>query len=408
MVTQATATRLESDFMRMFQEPMADPRPFYEELRATLPVMRSPLGFWVVSTYELGSAVLTDDRAWTTDPAASASSGHNSFPDSFAQQIWYRSVMHADGERHKRLRKLVMPVFTAPAVARLREQVQAAVNDQLDRLPESAEIDLVHEFAEPLPTKVILDLLGLPLDRLDLFSQVSQAMLALWEPTVTAEIVQRGDDVWREAAEVILEGVAARRSKPGDDLLSHLVGASEDQERLSDDELVSMVLTIAVAGQETTSHMVCTGLYHLLTQDGLFDSLRQDLTRMSTAVEELLRYESPARCAVHRYAVEDTMVGDQLIRKGEGLAVLVQSADHDPAAFDDPLTIDLGRLPNRHLGLGRGTHSCLGAALARMELNISWRTLLERYPNISLVSTDVEWKPNLQVRGLEGLPVRLS
>jgi cytochrome P450 len=406
VTSAAVATKLQDGFMEMFQKPYPDPRPFYEELRNTAPVLRTPLGFWLVSKYDLGVAVLADDKVWTTDPAASSAGGHNGFPDSFAQGIWYRSVMHSDGERHARLRRLVMPIFTAPAIRRLKERIQEAVDHEFDALG-NGKVDLFGDFSELLPTKIILNLLGLPIERLELFASVSTAMLALWEPTVTADVVERSDAIWREAAALILDEVAKRRDEPRDDLLSRLVAATEDQERLSDDELVSMVLIIAVAGQETTASMFCSGMYHLLQNRSLMDFLRDNPESMPLAIEELLRYESPARCSVHRYATEDTEIDGHKISKGDGLSVLIQSADHDPDVFDNPLQIDLTRSPNRHLGLGRGVHNCLGSALARAELNVAWQTLITRYPNVELATESVNWRPNLMVRGLEQLPVRL-
>jgi cytochrome P450 len=407
LTSAAQATKMQDGFMEMFQKPYPDPRPFYEELRQSAPVLRTPLGFWLVSTYDLGVAVLGDDRVWTTNPAASSAGGHNGFPDSFAQGIWYRSVMHSEGGQHARLRRLVMPLFTAPSIRRLKDQIQAAVDDEFDRLG-TGEVDLFSGFSELLPTKIILNLLGLPADQLELFANVSTAMLALWEPTVTADVVERSDAIWREAAELILKEVAKRREQRRDDLLSHLVAASEEQERLSNDELVSMVLIIAVAGQETTASMFCSGMYHLLQNPSLLDFLRENPESMPLAVEELLRYESPARCSVHRYATEDTEVGGLKISKGEGLTVLIQSADHDPDAFENPLQLNLERSPNRHLGLGRGVHNCLGSALARLELNIAWQTLITRYPNVELATNDLSWRPNLMVRGVEKLLVRLN
>ena len=183
--------------------------------------------------------------------------------------------------------------------------------------------------------------------------------------------------------------------------------AADGSDRLSDDELVAMVIILVVAGHETTANTLCTGMLHLLEHPARLEQLRGDLDMIPTAVEELLRYDAATRNSVARYAVDDIEVGGQLVGKGEKLFVSLHGADHDPAEFDDPLALDLARSPNRHLGFGGGAHYCLGAAVARMELQVALRSLLERYPTIELAGA-VRWRPSFIIRGLESLPLRLG
>ena len=205
----------------------------------------------------------------------------------------------------------------------------------------------------------------------------------------------------------MLELAAERRRSHTDDLLSALVEAGTDAERLSEEELVSMVLLLVVAGHETTAHTLCTGLYHLLCRPAAVDELRAEPSILPTAVEELLRYDPATRNTVARYAVEDIELGDQLVRRGDTLFVGLQAANHDPAEFEDPLELDLRRAPNRHVGFSAGAHYCLGAALARIELQLALGGILSRWPAIELAG-EVRWKDSFIIRGLESLPLRLA
>jgi cytochrome P450 PksS len=223
------------------------------------------------------------------------------------------------------------------------------------------------------------------------------------EPTATEETIRRVDEAFRSAAEVVLELVAQRRRSHTDDLMGALVEAGTDTERLSEDELVSMVLLLVVAGHETTANTLCTGLYHLLLRPAALQELRDDLS----IVEELLRYDPATRNTVARYAVDDIELGDQLVRRGDKLFVGLQAGNHDPAEFESPLELNLRRSPNRHVGFSAGAHSCLGAALARIELQLALAGILSRWPSIELAG-EVRWKPSFIIRGLESLPLRLA
>jgi cytochrome P450 PksS len=215
------------------------------------------------------------------------------------------------------------------------------------------------------------------------------------------------DRAFRAAADLVVALAAERRTSPRDDLLTALVEAADGSDRLSDDELVAMVIILVVAGHETTANTLCTGVLHLLERPGLLDQLRHEPAAIPTAVEELLRYDAATRNSVARYAVDDIEVGDQLVRKGDKVFVSLHAANHDPAAFADPLRLDLTRSPNRHIGFGGGAHYCLGAAVARMELQVALGALLERYPGIELAG-EPTWRPSFIIRGLESLPLRLT
>ena len=236
---------------------------------------------------------------------------------------------------------------------------------------------------------------------------VADSLIAMHEPTAGAETMAEADRAFGAAADLVVELAADRRADPREDLLTALVQAADGSDRLSDDELVAMVIILVVAGHETTANTLCTGVLHLLEHPERLEQLRGDLGLVPTAVEELLRYDAATRNSVARYAVDDIEVGGEVVRKGEKLFVSLHAADHDPAEFDDPLSLDLARSPNRHLGFGGGAHYCLGAAVARMELQVALRSLLERYPTIELAGP-VRWRPSFIIRGLESLPLRLG
>ena len=318
-----------------------------------------------------------------------------------------RMVLTTDGDVHTRLRRLVSTIFTGRGAERLRAAVTASVERQLDVVTGRTEVDLFADVAQMLPTEVILDVLGIGHEHAATAVAVADSLIAMHEPTAGAETMAEADRAFGAAADLVVELAADRRADPREDLLTALVQAADGSDRLSDDELVAMVIILVVAGHETTANTLCTGVLHLLEHPERLEQLRGDLGLVPTAVEELLRYDAATRNSVARYAVEDIEVGGEVVHKGEKLFVSLHAADHDPAEFDDPLSLDLARSPNRHLGFGGGAHYCLGAAVARMELQVALRSLLERYPTIELAGP-VRWRPSFIIRGLESLPLRLG
>ena len=250
-------------------------------------------------------------------------------------------------------------------------------------------------------------MLGIGHEEVERFVAVAESLIAMHEPTASEETLEEADRVFREAADVVLELAERRRAAPEDDLLTALVEAHDSTDKLGADELVSMVLLLVVAGHETTANTLSTGLYHLLEDPSSLAMLRDEPSLIPSAVEELVRYDAATRNTVARYATTDVEIGGQLVRRGEKLFVGLHPANHDPAVFERPLELDLRRSPNRHIGFNIGPHFCLGAGLARMELQIALAALLHRYPSIELAG-EVEWKPSFIIRGLESLPLRVS
>lgn len=396
---------LHRDFEAIVVGGASDPRPVYAELRERAPVYRTSFGFWYVTRYDLATSIMRADAAWSV--SASSASTPTAHHDGFAASVMGRMVLTTDGEVHTRLRRLVSTIFTGRGAERLRGAITASVERQLDVVAGRSEFDLFADVAQMLPTEVILDVLGIDHEHVAIAVAVADSLIAMHEPTAGPETMAEADRAFAAASELVVALADERRAEPRDDLLTALVQAADGTDRLADDELVAMVIILVVAGHETTANTLCTGMLHLLEQPDHLEQLRSDLDLVPEAVEELLRYDAATRNSVARYAVDDIEVGGELVRAGEKLFVSLHAADHDPAEFRDPLSLDLTRSPNRHLGFGGGAHYCLGAAVARMELQVALRSLLERYPTIELAGP-VRWRPSFVIRGLEQLPLRLG
>lgn len=394
-----------SDFESVVVGGAADPRPFYAELRGRAPVYRTPFGFWYVTRYDLANAIMRADASWSV--AAASASSPTPHHEGFAFEVMARMLLTMDGVDHARLRRLVSTIFTGRAAERLRGDVAASVDRRLEAVAGRDEIDLFTDVAQMLPTEVILDVLGIGHDHAPVAVGVADSLIAMHEPTADETTIAEANRAFSAAADLVVSLAAERRVAPQDDLLTALVQAADGSDRLSDDELVAMVVILVVAGHETTANTLCTGLLHLLEHDGVLERLRAEPALVPTAVEELLRYDAATRNSVARYARQDIDVGGVTIRKGDKVFVSLHAANHDPAEFADPLVLDLARTPNRHIGFGGGAHYCLGAAVARMELQVALSAFLEKYPTIELAGEPV-WRRSFIIRGLESLPLRLG
>ena len=393
---------LDADFADIVVGAAADPRPFYAELRTHAPLYRTPFDFWYVTRYDLASSIMRDDTRWTVRrPAADHADG------GFASEVMDRMILRLDGADHVRLRRLVSTIFTGRAAERLRDAVRASVLRQLDHLGDRREVDLFVDVAQMLPTEVILDVLGIGHEHAPTAVAVADSLIAMHEPDAGAEALETADRSFAAAAELVVQLAADRRLHPRDDLLTQLVQAADAGDTLTDDELVAMVIILVVAGHETTANTLCTGMLHLLSHEGALDTLRTRPDLIPGAVEELLRYDAATRNSVARFAREDMELAGQTIGAGDMVFVSLHAADHDPHQFADPLALDLTRSPNRHLGFGGGAHYCLGAAVARMELQEALGALVSRYGDIELRGAPT-WRDSFIIRGLEHLPLTLT
>ena len=394
---------------------IADPFGGYGRLREEAPVLRgrTPDGShaWYVMRQEHVRTVLGDPRFVnnaTSVPGVEVDSVRDKMiemvgiPPEYARFIT-NTILDSDGERHTRLRKLVSRAFTVRRVNDLRPWVEESTARLLDKFVEP--VDFMADFAYPLPITVICELVGVP-----------EADRPSWREWGAALITMRPDVVsvaMRDMVTHVQDLIARRRAEPADDLLTALVHVRDEEgDRLSEDELVTMVLTLVMAGHETTAHLLGNGLVALLEHPDQLALLRSDPSLWPGAVHELMRWCSPVQVTRIRYAAQDVEMGGVVIRAGEPVQAVLLSANHDPREYTDPERLDVTRRPagrgEGHVGFGHGFHYCLGAALARQEAEVALRAIVERFPNLALTSSEHEWVQAPGMRRLARLPLHLG
>ena len=316
-----------------------------------------------------------------------------------------QSMLMQDPPAHTRLRGLVSKAFTPRRVAELAPRVEALVAKLVDEALAKGETDWIHDLAEPLPAVVIAELLGVPPEDHRTFQAWSSQLI----DSVPAFGFGGREQVESSVSTILdylRKQIALRRAEPTDDLLSGLIEAQEEQDALSDDELVSTAFLLLLAGHETTTNLIGNGLLALLRHPDAWDHLRGHPERVDHAVEELLRYDSPVQATV-RIPVEDVAIGGHEIGKGAMVICGIGAANRDPDVHPEPDRLDLERDPIRHLSFGFGTHFCLGASLARLEGRAVFRALADRVKSIERVGDTLAYRANPILRGLKSLPVRL-
>jgi cytochrome P450 len=391
----------------------ANPYPTYAELRSTAPVHRvelpDGLGIWLITRYDDVLAVLKDERfvkdwrkALTPEQLAQVP------PIPPVMEALSRNMLDMDPPDHQRLRSLVSKAFTPRLIKRLRPRVQAIAAGLLDAVQDRGEMDLIDDYAFPLPITVIAELLGVPAEDRDSFREWSDAAVS---GNTTQEHLEKVLIPHMQAFTDYLHALfEEKRKNPKDDLVSALLRAEEAGDKLSEDELLGMVFLLLVAGHETTVNLIGNGVLALLQHPDQLQKLKDDPSLIKPAVEELLRYDGPVETSTERFAREDVRIGETVIPRGEMVLVVLAAADHDPERFADPDELDITRVDNRHLAFGKGIHHCLGAPLARMEGQIAISTLLARMPDLRLKGSpeSLSWRPGLTLRGLRGLPLEFG
>ncbi len=385
----------------------------YARMREEDPVFRQPgldgeTPIWFVTRYEDVVAVLSDSKRFVLDPKLALTEEEfqqleAASPLTNDERV-NTNLLAMDGDDHRRLRQLVAKAFTPRMVEQLRPRIQAIADELLARVESRGAMDLVDDYAFPLPITVIAELLGIPVEDRDRFRVWSNTFVL---PPMTDELREQFTRHTDEFVEYLDDLFAKRRAEPAEDLLSALVRAEEHGDRLSENELYSMAVLLIVAGHETTVSLITNAVLALLSNPDQLAVVREDPSLMPAAVEELLRYDSPVERTITRWATADTEVGGKLVRRGELVIAVVGSANRDPAQFPGADTLDLRREAGKHVGFGRGPHFCLGAPLARLEAEIALRTLFQRLPTLRLAiaEKDLYWRPIPLFRSLASLPV---
>src|SRR5688500_10254332 len=382
---------------------LADPHPVLAELRESGPVHRldgsTGLPVWMVTRYDDVLAALSDPRL-SNDPHHA-----RALTQVLRGDFLSRSMIGTDPPEHTRLRRLVSKAFTARRVEGLRPRVQEITDALLDRITPRGSADLVAEFGLPLPITVIGELLGVPEADRDRFREWTDEMLDRpFDPGSDLALVAAAR---KRMHGYLADLVAAKRARPADDLLTDLVEATDEGERLDAQELLAMTFLLLIAGYVTTVSLIGNGTLALLRHPEHLDRLRADPSLVPQAVEELLRFDGPVNPGLTRFALEDLEIGGVRIPRGDMVLLAIAAADRDPRRYPDPDRLDVGAVDPGHLAFGHGMHYCLGAPLARLEGQIAFTAMLTRLPGLALAAREDElrWTGGGVLRSLRELPV---
>jgi hypothetical protein len=388
----------------------SDPYGVYRELREEAPVFWSEMmQVWLLTRYDDVFEALKDHRRYSSERTRAT--------NPLVQQLEsYRlssgplgttpTMLSIDPPDHTRMRSLVSKAFTPRQVERVRPHMQAIADGLLDALPEPGSIDVAADFAVPFPIIVIAEMLGIPASDRGRFKAWSTDIAAtLSGPFLPQDVLERSVQSSNELADYFRGQIVLRRAEPRDDLLSALCAVEEQGDLLSEDELIATCILLLIAGNETTTNLIGSGMLTLLQHPDERRLLQADLTLLPGAVEEMLRYEPPAQMT-SRIAIEEIELRGQRFEPGQVILTVLAAANRDPEVFPEPDRFDVTRHPNRHLAFGHGIHYCLGAPLAVVEARVAFESLLRRMPEPEAAFEAPEWGPSFVLRSLKTLPVR--
>jgi cytochrome P450 len=391
-------------------EVMADPYPLYRRLRETDPVhWDAAMGYWVLTRHADVVEALQDARL----SAARTGDAAGWIPEEYqaalgpAMYAVARQMLFLDPPDHTRVRSLVNRAFTSRVVEGMRPRMQAIIDGLLDQAQEAGRMDVVADFAYPLPAIVIAELLGVPAEDRGRFIKWSGDFGTLLEDGVTLEAAVQALQGVVAFISYFRELIEARRDASTEDLLHGLITAREQNDALSEEELLGNCILLLAAGHGTTTHLIGNGTLALLRHPDQMRRLHDDPSLAPSAVNELLRYDSPVQTTA-RVAMADLQLGGRTIERGQGVTLRLGAANRDPERFPDPDRLDLARPELRHVAFGHGIHFCVGAPLARIEGQMAFASLLKRFPEMELETDTPEWEPGIVFRGLRSLPVRWS
>jgi cytochrome P450 len=378
-----------------------NPYPTYAALRSRDPVHRSErLGMWVLTRYDDVERVVADTTRFSVERFAAGASTR----DPTVADVLHHWTVYRDPPDHTRLRSLLGRSFLPRRLDALRPQVQRVVDDLVERMAAKGACDFISDFAFPLPATVIALMLGVPLADIPQVKVWSNQIADFIGGARSGQDAEHARSGLLQACAYFQELARARRRAPGDDVLTLLLGASEEGERLSEDEVVANCVLLLFAGHETTTNLLGNGLHHLLANAEQEALLRRRPELVPSAVEEALRYDAPVAGTLRIVREELTLRGC-LLRPGDVVAAMLAAANRDPERFDRPDLFDVTRSPNRHLAFGYGAHFCLGAGLARLEAQTAFATLLRRFRRIVPTESAPRWKAQVFFRELTSLPI---
>jgi cytochrome P450 len=398
-----------ADFNPFDPRLRTNPYEVYRELREEAPVYWSPMmQVWLLTRYDDVLETLKDHRRYSSERTRAT--------NPLVQQLEsYRlssgplgttpTMLSIDPPDHTRMRSLVNKAFTPRQVERVRPHMQEIADELLDALPEPGRMDVVADFAVPFPIIVIAEMLGIPAtDRARFKAWSTDIAATLSGPFLPPEVLERSVRSSNELADYFRDQISRRRVEPRDDLLSALCAVEEQGDLLSEDELIATCILLLIAGNETTTNLIGSGMLTLLEYADERRKLQADPSLMPGAVEEMLRFEPPAQMT-SRIAAEDIELRGCRFEPGQVVLTALAAANRDPEVFPEPDRFDITRQPNRHLSFGHGIHYCLGAPLAVIEARIAFESLLRRMPEPEAAFEVPAWGTSFVLRGLKSLPV---
>lgn len=403
---QTLRSERDLSLMRMVTpQNLDDPHKIYRELREHDPVHWDPyLHAWVVTSYCEAIEVLTHYSADRSPRREYLEQSGLSSLWPFAEMMT-QQMMFMDGARHTALRNICSAAFTPRKVGELRNEIEAIADGLVERVVASGKMDMIEDFANPLPAIVTAKLLGVPRDdHAQLHAWVLDLAEILGNYQHEPDRVRRIMTSCKELRQYLADQMRAQRVGPNGGLICSLMAAEVDGNRLSDDEVLANTIITLIGGHETTTNLIASGFLTLLRNPDSLLLMKGNPDVLSLAVEELLRYESPVQHTA-RIAPADVVLGGKAIQKGARVVVVLAAANRDPARFPNPDVLDFRRKDNRHLAFGWASHFCFGAALARMEAQIAFGVLLRRLSNPHLAAQTLRWKKNPGLRGLTALPI---
>ena len=386
----------------------------FAQMRAQDPILKQigidgETPIWFVTRYVEAQQILADDKHFVLDARSVLTQEELVHVigeiDPQIDRMMNNHMLNKDGEDHRRLRSLVSKAFTPKVIQGMRPRIEKIAQDLLDHVVSNGRMELISEYAFPLPITVIAELLGIPLDNQNQFRTWSNAFV---RPALTPEEQQESLRLLLEFAGYMQQLVAERRHQPGSDLLSGLIHAEENGDRLDESELFSMLSLLIVAGHETTVSLIGNAVLALLQNPEALNEIKSDPEAIPSAVEEFLRFDSPVERTLTRIVSADIEFGGQEFKRGDLVIVVLASANHDETQFAASAELDIHRKQNAHIAFGKGVHYCLGAPLARLEGEIALRTLFERIPDLTLdiTSEELAWRDVPLFHSLVCLPVK--
>jgi len=385
----------------------------YQRLRSEDPVHKSFVGdTWVLTSYKDVKAIITDSRFGTFDIPKQIQDKHQYSQKkgkelntlAYLSSKW---LFYMNPPDHTRLRGLVNKALSSVKFDHVRSYIQVIVDELLDKVRHTGFIDIIADLAMPLPVMVIAKVLGIPPEDQELLHQWSNTLSRILDQPVSLEEYEKMNQAIMQFKAYLNELIIERIRKPQEDLITTLIGVGEQGKNLTEDEVLTTCILLFITGEETTVNSIGNGMLALLYHPEQMEKLKREPQIIPSAIEELLRYDSPVQITA-RQALETVEIGGQIIPSGEKILVCLGSANRDPEKFSAPDSLDLTRQDNHHLAFGDGIHHCLGARLARMQIQIAINTLVQQLPNLTLDTDKIEWRKNIALRGLTSLPVSFS